>query len=307
MKLDINDAIIYGSFEDDSDDIYWLEISNYTFFSTTELIDDFLYIDSDDIVRSQKYIQLFHRNIVELEKEYIERFNKESMKNDIRLILERNEDYDYNLAFKIFIEESGLDQDWFEYKRSVLIADAIQWCKKNNILYYLPYIDERSIQLQDIVDHVMLSVDDELHENISWFEKSSFSFIQTQHIVKKFCYKDYNEIMKSGLFIPLFEFDLVKLKKDFIDEIKQNNEKINIQQSSDFQAYGYGDDFNDFINKEGLYHCWHNYIENRIFEMAENWCMNNSIPYIGKEKSIFLEEVLDQSGDGSMIDKNLNK
>lgn len=294
MKLDINDVIIYGSCEDDCDDIYWLEINNYTFFSTTELIDDFLYIDSADIEKSEKYIQLFNRNIVELEKEYIERFNEKSMKDDIQLILEGNEDYDYNLAFKIFIEESGLDQDWFEYKRSVLIADAIQWCKKNNIPYYLPYIDERSIQLQDMVDYVMLSIDDKLDKSISWFEKESFSLFQTQDIIKKFCYKDYNDIMKSGLFIPLFEFDLVKFENDFIDEIKQSKEKINIQQSSQSLTYAHGDDFSAFINKEGLRHCWHDYVEARIFEIAEDWCMNNSIPYIGKEKSILLNQSEEQ-------------
>ena len=55
-------------------------------------------------------------------------------KGIIKLLM-KNPHYDYDIAFKKYIEEKKLEHEWFEYERKHLFHDAEVWCKQ----FGLPY------------------------------------------------------------------------------------------------------------------------------------------------------------------------
>lgn len=124
---------------------YWLEKDSFNLFYTGKLIKEFGYKNCDEIENSDRFFPLFKTDVVQLEKRYISSFKNKEMEEAIKTII-RNDNYGsasgYDVAFKMYIEDVGLEFDWLDYKRQYLMKDAEQWCVKNNIPYYIPESDE---------------------------------------------------------------------------------------------------------------------------------------------------------------------
>ena len=73
------------------------------------------------------------REIIELEKIYIDQLSIEAVKKYFHKV--KHEKYDLN--FKIFLEKLRLERDWFQFERNALIKVAIEWCKENHLPYKL--------------------------------------------------------------------------------------------------------------------------------------------------------------------------
>ena len=58
--------------------------------------------------------------------------------------------------------------------------------------------------------------DDNIYEVVNWFEKSSYQFFSTEDLLEEFGYRNYQEIVDSGFFIPVSKTDTVALMKQFV-------------------------------------------------------------------------------------------
>ncbi len=120
-----------------------------------------------------------------------------------------------------------------------------------------------------------------------WFEKSSFAFFFTSNLIDKFGFENFEEIEKSGYFIPVFKTDIIALQKKFIADYpdKRIEETMNEIIANDNFGYNSGyevafriltqdyPEFNEFCDK------YFNYEQSVLLENAQKWCAENEIPY----------------------------
>jgi len=137
MKININDVLYYGRHYTDtsSEPYWWFSKDDYQIYSSENLIKEYSYKDTDDILQSGYFIPLFQTDIIELEKKFLAEYNSKSLQAKTeKLVAQSNGDFD--LAFKSLIEvEEGMSENWYEFERKKLYNDAVNWCQKHNIKY----------------------------------------------------------------------------------------------------------------------------------------------------------------------------
>ena len=78
-------------------------------------------------MQSGIYIPLFSVNIVELELKFLKE-NYIVLYNKFNKYCEKFRDYD--IAFRVLIEENHLESSWHEYEKLILLDNAVKWCEK---------------------------------------------------------------------------------------------------------------------------------------------------------------------------------
>lgn len=106
-----------------------------------------------------------------------------------------------------------------------------------------------------------------------WFDLQKANVYQYDELIQKFGYSSQEEIVSSGMFVPLFETDIVKLEHEFLllrnyKQIKRLEKQLN----SDFDT-----EFKVFIEKNDLIKSWHDFEYNRLYQDAIVWCRENHI------------------------------
>ena len=137
MKININDVLYYGRHYTDtsSEPYWWFSKDDYQIYSSENLIKEYSYKDTDDILQSEYFIPLFQTDIIELEKEFLAEYNSKPLQAKTEnLVTQSNGNFD--LAFKTLIEvEEGMSENWYGFERKKLYNDAVNWCQKHNIKY----------------------------------------------------------------------------------------------------------------------------------------------------------------------------
>lgn len=136
--ITISEIMFYGRYYSDEmftyDISWWLCLKDYKVYHTETLMTDYSYENISEIKKSLSFIPLFKTDIIQLEKEFVERLNNKTFNKNLDKILVDN-NCSYDVAFKIFIEKEFMVDSWSEYEKSNLVKDAIAWCRDN----YLPY------------------------------------------------------------------------------------------------------------------------------------------------------------------------
>lgn len=127
--------------------------------------------------------------------------------------------------------------------------------------------------------------DENIYEVVNWFEKSSYQFFSTEDLLEKFGYKNYQEIVDSGFFIPASKTDIVDLMKQFVASHNEGEEiakEIDNIIKNDNYGYnsGYAVAFRMFmeVNED----IWAEYIKHEtecLTNDAVKWCEENGIAY----------------------------
>ena len=133
--LNIDDIIYYGRYysceNEKKETMWWYNCVTNKVYSTQELVDNFSFNNQDNIMQSNNYIPLFKTDVIELEKVFLNQFYPRLVK----IVYNNSLNCDYDISFKRVIERNNLQREWFEYEKSQLRKDAIEWCCKNNLPY----------------------------------------------------------------------------------------------------------------------------------------------------------------------------
>lgn len=140
-KIHISDILIYGRYYslleyEIIDPIYWFKLSDYKIYDGEKLIENGMFEDASHLKKSEQFIPLFKTDITKVEKDFVEQFcpNEKSVIDDIE---RANPSYNYDIAFREFIETHPLLENWFEFEYERLEHDAVRWCMVNGIRYSL--------------------------------------------------------------------------------------------------------------------------------------------------------------------------
>lgn len=137
--INIKDIFLRGRYYSYDDVEPWFCLTDNRVYETTELIGDHSFNSRCDIEKSGEYIPFFRTDIIELKKEFIQRYFPQLF-NEI--FCNKNDDDD-NTAFNIFAEENDHLVLWYRYERARLQKDAIDWCNAHG----LPYIKGASYDM----------------------------------------------------------------------------------------------------------------------------------------------------------------
>lgn len=256
MKLELRNVIMYGEWDSEEDykyeENYWFEKSSFALFYSEKLIEEFGYKDCDEIKSSGHFIPFFKTDIVALQKEFIANYPDKAVEETINDII-RNDNYGYSsgfvVAFRILTQDypefDEFSRAYYAFEKNQLTKDAEEWCERNNIPYYSEYDPERKLDLRDTVPWAYgTSVMDDSGEWVPqtvWFYKKTFEILDPSYVDVVYGLKNYDEIMASGNFIPLFKV------------MQEDVETFCISNNITEEAY--------------------------IFEYAKKWCAKNNIPY----------------------------
>lgn len=306
MKVDLTNAALFGEWCSEDELEYkvlsWYEKSSFQFFSTEKLIEEFGYKDYNEIESCGHFIPVFKTDVVAIKKEFVANLHSNEVEKEIQTIIDSKK-CSYDVAFKIWGEvHKRLRREYYDFEHDRLLKDAEKWCKENNIPYYTPYDKELCVDL-NIVD--FWSGCDELEsltEPLMWLAKSNFHFVDLSDLKMNYGYKNCNDILASGEFVPLFKKNFSILQKEFI--VSFNNKalveelELILEKNKD---YCYDDAFYTLIADKELNDAWDCFEKKQNLKMAKQWCVDNNLPYyISKIRPDHLGS---QSGDGSLIDK----
>lgn len=136
--INISKIMFYGRYFDDEDNKYeiswWLCVDDYEIYHIETLFSEYSYESISEIEETSNFVPLFKTDILQLEKEFINKLNNKTLLNSFSKILLANSD-SYDVAFRVFIEREFLVDYWSEFEKSQLQKDAIAWCKQNHIPY----------------------------------------------------------------------------------------------------------------------------------------------------------------------------
>lgn len=127
--------------------------------------------------------------------------------------------------------------------------------------------------------------DDNIYEVVNWFEKSSYQFFSTEDLLGEFGYRNYQEIVDSGFFIPVSKTDTVAIMKQFVashndgEEIAKEIDNIIKNDNYGYDS-GYAVAFR--ILMEVNEDIWDEYIQFEkecLTKDAVKWCEENEIAY----------------------------
>ena len=143
-KFKINGVtLLYGKYYPSGnhnivDPIYWFRKTNYKIYDGEELIEKGIFKNAKELLESDKYIPFSKTNITKTKQDFIQKYCPEAQ-SEIEQIIKSEEDIDFDIAFRIFIEVHPLKDEWDNYVSDRLEKDIIKWCEKNNIPYVIKY------------------------------------------------------------------------------------------------------------------------------------------------------------------------
>lgn len=256
MKVEIRNIIMFGEWDREEDYKYeencWFEKSSCTVFYSSNLIEEFGYKDCGEIKSSGHFIPLFKTDIVALQKEFIANYPDKSVEETINYILE-NDNFGYasgfSVAFRIltsdYPEFNEFSREYHAFEKKRLTKDAEEWCERNHIPYYSEYDPERKLDLRDTFGWAygtwLMDDTGEWIPQTIWFYKKTFEIFDPSYVDVVYGLKNYDEIMASGDFIPLFKVT------------QEDVEAFCISNNTTEEEY--------------------------ISECAKQWCVENNIPY----------------------------
>ena len=214
------------------------------------MINKFGYKDCKEIETSGHFIPVFKTDTLGLKKEFISRFHKE-LEDEIKAYMACKK-YSFGFAFRKYIDEyfycEPLDREYENFERNRLIEEAEKWCLKNNIPYYTPNDPSRILDLRDTLGWAygtwLMKDDGSKIPQTVWFYRANCEIMDYSTVDVVYGYKNYDEIIASGEFVPLF-----RVKQEDIEDELDNDENKKLH--------------------EEIY----------IFERAKKWCAENNIPY----------------------------
>lgn len=294
MKINLTDAAFYGEWCSERKAKYkiksWLERSSLQFFSTEKLINEFGYKDCDEIESSGHFIPVFKRDTVALKKEFVASLHLKDIEDEIQSIMEHNDKHSnspgYDAAFSILCEQyNGLEDDYCNYERNQLLKDAKKWCQENNIPYYTRDDAENKLNLSEISLYgydggVRLDVNGKQIPISYWLCRKDLSVFSLDDGMVPEGYKN-NEDNTSGMFVPLIKANIKKFEKEYMSNFhdEKAEEKINLLMDEN-RDYSYEDAFWYLIvNTSELCIDWMRYKEKQFLKEAEQWAIENNIPY----------------------------
>ena len=117
---------------------FWLCKENFEILDPADIGNKFGYENENEIVKSGKFVQLYNADVEKIEKEYYLKNNTPEMAKKINEFLTENAEDDdepcsYEEAFWCLIDF----EDWNNYQDNCKIKVAKEWCKQNNIPYYI--------------------------------------------------------------------------------------------------------------------------------------------------------------------------
>lgn len=105
-----------------------------------------------------------------------------------------------------------------------------------------------------------------------WFDMQSASLYQYDELIQKFGYSSQEEIVSSGMFIPLFETNVVELEREFLMVYNYKVKQLEKPFNSDFDTR-----FKVFIEENDLTKSWRDFEYHRLYQDAIVWCNENNI------------------------------
>lgn len=291
MKIDLKDAAYYGEWDSEEDswcDVHaWFERSSFKFFYTSNLIDKFGYKDCGEIKKSGHFIPVFKTDVITLQKEFIANYRDKQIEETMNDILE-NDNYGYSsgyeVAFRILTQDypqfDEFSDEYFNYEKQQRLQDAENWCRENDIPYYIPDDPERILDLKDTLLFAFRSERSDGKGGWipipTWFCRTNFEIMDQTEIEDKYGYGNHDEIMLSGNFVPMFTASQDEIEKEYFKKHNTFEMKIKIkkflQKNKD---YTYEEAFWEMVDYEDRL----KYRNAWIFEIAKQWCTENNIPY----------------------------
>ncbi|MBQ2842181.1 MAG: hypothetical protein IJE72_04020 [Clostridia bacterium] len=140
LKFDLNNSYVWALYYKDSKlscSDYWLDKKDFHVVPSSHIQSVYGYLNDCDILDSGRFVKLFKKEAIEMEKEYVAIHLGQDAKKSIEMFLEENNDCSYEDAFFNSISNNIHKKSWEEYKNSQLVQEAKQWCIENNIPYYI--------------------------------------------------------------------------------------------------------------------------------------------------------------------------
>lgn len=157
------------------------------------------------------------------------------------------------------------------------------------------------IDIKDIMFYGLW--DEENNENPDdkiWYEKSSCQFFCADDLMEEYGYKNEDNIVASGWFIPVFQKSETELKKSFIkflDDKSIEDELISIMANNEETyciAFEMLVETNFYLQEK-----WNDFMKKELLCEAQKWCFDNDIAYFDDndcDHAVKLSEIIGING-----------
>ncbi len=108
----------------------------------------------------------------------------------------------------------------------------------------------------------------------NWFCLLDYQMYPFIYLHNLYGYKNKEELVSKGIFIPYQKIDTIDLKRQYVAEISLFNSANELSDSQ------FDEKFDKYLNDNQCHKGWRIYEYGKLYENAIIWCRNNNIAYI---------------------------
>ena len=131
--MKISDLMYYGRYYRDENEVnhlWWFDLQNNKIYRYDTLLEEYGYESQEDILNSNAFIPMFETDILALEHVFVLKTQNKKVIN----FFDKISDTVFDKEFKIFVEKNFMTEPWHDFEKKQLYADALKWCKENQII-----------------------------------------------------------------------------------------------------------------------------------------------------------------------------
>ncbi len=139
-KIDINAIADYGTYYSDDDEangttvLFDVEKFEKVYFD--DMVEELGTEKISELLASGHFIELFRTDVTALQKGYASVYKNGKYLAKIEKTMTK-EDCPFSEAFEIVFGDGKLYTEWDSFIKKKLMSDAIEWCNKNNISFFI--------------------------------------------------------------------------------------------------------------------------------------------------------------------------
>ncbi|MBQ7101742.1 MAG: hypothetical protein IJN81_08915, partial [Clostridia bacterium] len=138
-KIDINaiaDYGIYYSDDEDANGTVLFDVKKFETISFDEAKENLGAGKVSELLYSGRFIELFRTDVTVLQKDYVSAYKNGKYLAKIEKTMAK-EDCPFSEAFEIVFGDGNLYTEWDSFINKKLMSDAIEWCNKHNIDFFI--------------------------------------------------------------------------------------------------------------------------------------------------------------------------
>lgn len=116
------------------------------------------------------------------------------------------------------------------------------------------------------------------YEHYWWYSYFDEQIYSVDELIEKFSFENYDDIVNSSGYIPLWKTDEYAVIESFLRELNSKEADKYLERKKDAKWFS---EFEYYIESYNDYICtwWHEYSDKKVVSDAIKWCRENGIAY----------------------------